>query len=314
MKEKLDQYYTPFELALNEISEVVDYYGIDNLFLEPAGGTGVFIEALLLCGVPKEHIVAYDLDPKHSLVERQDFLKLKELPNPKNLKIISIGNFPFGKGGALSIKFMNQSVKLGASVIAVINPYSVGNKLFSRGNIHENLHPMVQHELPDGLHFTTEKGEYLEEANPVRCAFQVWELKTEKRYTVKRLYETEDFSLLQIGCDKYVDENGRSREKTMEERGVEADFTIVSHGKKAGTVMDFNAAKQKANVCQFVKVKDNKDVDEVRKKIEESDFSYFYNSATIKHNPSLSPSEMVYSYNEDDSVQLQWRSTYGIEE
>jgi len=97
---------------------------------------------------------------------------------------------------------------------------------------------------------------------------------------------------MRVSCRKFTDEAGKLREYPVGD--IDADFTIVSHGQRAGSVVDFNPA-QKANVCRFIKVADEYDVDEVRDVIQNTDFSYFRDASTIRHNPSLSPTEIIYT-------------------
>lgn len=37
----------------------------DKMWLEPAGGTGSFIDALVASGINPSQIVSYDIEPKH---------------------------------------------------------------------------------------------------------------------------------------------------------------------------------------------------------------------------------------------------------
>ena len=69
-----EQYYTPISLAQELIAEVQKF--VPNLaehqIIEPAGGTGSFIEAAKSIGATK--VVAFDIEPKHALVKAGDFL------------------------------------------------------------------------------------------------------------------------------------------------------------------------------------------------------------------------------------------------
>jgi len=113
LKLNLDKYYTNKELAkhcidiafekLNDITEVI----------EPSAGNGSFSLQIPNC-------IAYDLEPEHESIIKQDFLKL-ELPYKKGR--LFIGNPPFGVKNTLSVQFYKKAVKLG-DYIAFILPIS----------------------------------------------------------------------------------------------------------------------------------------------------------------------------------------------
>ena len=66
-KTGVEQYYTPKDLAFELSSKLVAITGIDNTFLEPAGGNGSFIDALSRLGA--KNIEAVDLYPnQHNLI------------------------------------------------------------------------------------------------------------------------------------------------------------------------------------------------------------------------------------------------------
>ena len=62
-KETNDQYYTPKELAKTLTNEVVTLFGKGRTYLEPSGGTGVFVDALKQLSVTD--VISYDINPKH---------------------------------------------------------------------------------------------------------------------------------------------------------------------------------------------------------------------------------------------------------
>jgi len=124
-----EQYYTPASVATTILSRVVDI--IDSpknfTFLEPAGGTGAFINAATEYGF--RSIVSFDIEPLHQLVRRGSFLDqdLDDLP------YVTVSNPPFGRNNALSIPFFNKAAEHSA-LIAFIVPrswrkWSVQNKL-----------------------------------------------------------------------------------------------------------------------------------------------------------------------------------------
>ena len=113
--------------------------------------------------------------------------------------------------------------------------------------------------------------------------------KLEKYYTPRPVA----LVLTKVGNKKVKDKQASLRELPVGE--IDADFTIVSHGKRAGTVIDFDPA-QKANVHMFIKVKQGKDVNEVRRRLENLDLSKYLSLSTLSYAPSIAPSELVEVY------------------
>jgi predicted RNA methylase len=70
-----EQYYTPANLSLEIIQRVCKDLEdpTSRVFLEPAGGTGSFIEAAKVFGF--KSIESMDIEPKHPLVKLEDFLE-----------------------------------------------------------------------------------------------------------------------------------------------------------------------------------------------------------------------------------------------
>ena len=75
----------------------------DYIFIEPSAGDGSFYDEL-----PKERRIGIDIEPRHSEVIKDNFLKWE----PKeNSKFITIGNPPFGLRGNMALRFINHSAK-----------------------------------------------------------------------------------------------------------------------------------------------------------------------------------------------------------
>ena len=137
MKLNLDKYYTNKELAkhcidiafekLNDITEVI----------EPSAGNGSFSLQIPNC-------IAYDLEPEHESIIKQDFLKL-ELPYKKGR--LFIGNPPFGRGNSLSMAFYKKCVKIGDYIafILPISQYNNNIQLFDFDLIHSEILPEIEY-------------------------------------------------------------------------------------------------------------------------------------------------------------------------
>lgn len=111
----LDKYYTTMELAKYCIDKTKEIIGEENIteYIEPSAGNGSFSKQIHNC-------IAYDIEPEHDSIIKQDFLTL-ELEYKKGRCII--GNPPFGRGNSLSMSFYKKSVKI-CDYIAFILPIS----------------------------------------------------------------------------------------------------------------------------------------------------------------------------------------------
>ena len=114
MKIKNDKYYTPKDLAKYLINKTIEIIGTNNItdIIEPSAGNGAF-STQVKC-------TAYDIEPQHNSIMKQDFLSLN-IPYKKGR--LFIGNPPFGISTSLSVKFYKKCVELG-DYIAFILPIS----------------------------------------------------------------------------------------------------------------------------------------------------------------------------------------------
>lgn len=127
----LDKYYTPLDKAKYCIDKVYEIIGENNIseVIEPSAGDGSFsLQVPTTCW-------AYDIEPEHESIIKQDFLTL----NVDYLygRLI-IGNTPFGSRMNLAQKFFKKSIELG-DYVAFILPISQlwnTNSLFEFDLIH----------------------------------------------------------------------------------------------------------------------------------------------------------------------------------
>lgn len=291
-KQQDDQYYTPDYLAVEYAKKFLEFIGDEpGNIIEPSAGTGAFVKALYLLGIDPDRIFAYDIAPKFDRVVPQNFYELSGLSYK-----FAIGNPPFGKGGSEAIKFMNHCAKLGVTKLGFINPSCVGNKFFTDSQLLRGWKPVSidKHWFPADAHFVLDNSEqYGEKANPVNCIFQLWEYDAEyEREKVPDATGCEDFDIMKVGLNKRVDENGKQREQPVE--GIDADLVFVTHGKNAGRFMEYKDGIHKANVKCFLKVKT--DIELVKTKLSEVNWELMKQFSTIRHNPSLSPAEIIHLY------------------
>jgi len=279
-KEPRDAYGTPRDLAALYTDRAIDYWGSSS-YLEPSAGAGPFVDALVARGLS---VQAYDIEPLHPLVERRDFFSLTDELEGKVL----IGNPPFGKGGSMALKFMNHAISNGVIGICMLLPACIGHKHFTLKTLSPKAHLVYEEEMDKDRHFQYLDDRIIEGENPVRCFWQHWEIREEDRQDPQYLRETESFEILQPGTKK-VKIDGKQRELPV--GPIDADLTVVSHGPKAGSVLPFSP-EHKANVKMFLRVKEGHTVSEVKEQIESSDL-YHLRYSTIRHNPSIAPSELI---------------------
>ena len=136
-KINLDKYYTSKDLAKHCI-DVVNGLGLEiTETIEPSAGNGSFSLQIPNC-------IAYDLEPEHESIIRQDFLKL-DLPYKKGR--LFIGNPPFGRGNSLSMAFYKKCVKIGDYIafILPISQYNNNIQLFDFDLIHSEVLPLIEY-------------------------------------------------------------------------------------------------------------------------------------------------------------------------
>jgi len=111
-----DKYYTPKDLAKRLIDKTYEIIGEENIseVIEPSAGNGSFsLQIPSVCW-------AYDIEPEHESVIKQDFLTLD---CGYLWGRLIIGNPPFGTRNTLSVKFFKKAIKLG-DYVAFIQPIS----------------------------------------------------------------------------------------------------------------------------------------------------------------------------------------------
>lgn len=115
MKIENDKYYTPPELAKYCFDKTIEIIGYNNItdIIEPSAGDGSFSKLWPFC-------TAYDIEPEHPEIIKQDFLELN-LPYKKGR--LFIGNPPYGRGMDLAIRFFKKCVEFG-DYISFILPIS----------------------------------------------------------------------------------------------------------------------------------------------------------------------------------------------
>ena len=172
-----EQYYTPRELAsvlVSKVKQLVPDFS-SRTVLEPAGGTGAFVEAAKAAGAKK--VLSVDIEPKHCDVNKADYLST----NLKLVDAVTISNPPFGRNNSLSIPFFNRAADT-SEFIAFIVPrswrkWSVINRLDRRFHL--------VHDEDLSIDYVDDTHTLISQRNNLKTCFQIWQRRDELREIVK---------------------------------------------------------------------------------------------------------------------------------
>ena len=172
-----EQYYTPKPLALELVGHIEEVIGslAGKTILEPAGGTGAFIEAVQAKGVA--NVISFDIEPLHELVSVGDFLE-QEI---KESNLITIYNPPFGRNNSLSIPFFNHAAKVSDAICFIVprslRKWSVTNRL--------DLGFELALDLDIDIDYVDADGNPLSNKNHLATCFQIWKKADAPRSLVR---------------------------------------------------------------------------------------------------------------------------------
>lgn len=161
-----EQFYTPKDLAIELVAEVEKTLGplVGKTILEPAGGTGSFIEAVEKVGAKK--ILSFDIEPLHPKVSEGSFLN----QDIAEVGVITISNPPFGRNNALSVPFFNHAASFSEAICFIVprswRKWSVTNRLDM------NFEPILDVDLD--IDYVDAHGELLSTKSRLATCFQVW--------------------------------------------------------------------------------------------------------------------------------------------
>jgi predicted RNA methylase len=172
-----EQYYTPVDLALEltqgTLKQIPNWKA--KTFLEPAGGTGSFVEALKNLGVAS--VISFDTEPKHPSVQKQNFLGLELVERD----LVTISNPPFGRNNALSVPFFNHAAKH-SSHIAFLVPRS-WRKWSVINRLDPHFHLVADQDV--SVVYQDESGHNITGHDQLRTCFQIWEKRESIRSKIK---------------------------------------------------------------------------------------------------------------------------------
>jgi predicted RNA methylase len=259
-----EQFYTPTDLALRLATLVSDKVGgfKDKTVIEPAGGTGSFLQAARALKANK--IISFDIEPKAEGVLLADFL-LETKGLEKISDAITISNPPFGRNNSLSIPFFNKAAQH-SQYIAFVVPRS-WRKWSVLNRLNRNFHLVHDEDL--SIDYVDELGEMVWQKARLNTCFQIWERREELRPVIK----VKDQGLL------------------SKVKPEDADVALTVFGYGCGKVRtSFDRVPN--STVMFLKLHDKR----VLKALQSVDFSKFYKNTA--YTEALSLQEIRYLINE----------------
>jgi predicted RNA methylase len=259
-----EQFYTPTDLALRLATLVSDKVGgfKDKTVIEPAGGTGSFLQAAKALKANK--LISFDIEPKAEGVLLADFLlETKGLEEISDA--ITISNPPFGRNNSLSIPFFNKAAQH-SQYIAFVVPRS-WRKWSVLNRLNRNFHLVHDEDL--SIDYVDELGEMVWQKARLNTCFQIWERREELRPVIK----VKDQGLL------------------SKVKPEDADVALTVFGYGCGKVRtSFDRVPN--STVMFLKLHDKR----VLKALQSVDFSKFYKNTA--YTEALSLQEIRYLINE----------------
>jgi predicted RNA methylase len=302
-----EQYYTNSEVVDLCIAEVQRHIDLsDKTILEPAGGTGEFIEGFKRIGIEDKSIISYDIEPHHPLVKEGNYLET-DLSSFDNL--ISITNPPFGRASSLAKKFFNHATGH-SSYICYLVPKS-WRKWTTHNSLDKNFHLIADIEMPKNCFYLSDGK--TNKKDVLSTVFQIWERKDNKRPEIKipdnklikkitpkmkemtshRVIKKTLFELIE---GEYKEFETICYEKYKAKRPdyvVGANFEIIVFGHSCGKCKEITEPRVEAKTTTMYLKIDKEDVKDALRKI---DFSKYYNN--VAYVRALSIQEINYELNE----------------
>jgi predicted RNA methylase len=168
-----EQFFTPRAVADDVTARVLAVVpdALERTWLEPAGGTGAFVDAARAAGV--QDVVSCDIEPRHPLVAQGDFLQLPLAVS----HAVAVGNPPFGRNNSLSIPFFNRAARYSDHIAFIVprswRKWSVTNRLDRQFHLLADDELSINYEDADGQ---------VSRARPLlRTCLQIWERRAERR-------------------------------------------------------------------------------------------------------------------------------------
>jgi len=172
-----EQFYTPKDLALELVARAEKTLGplTGKTVLEPAGGTGSFIEAVMAAGAKK--VISFDIEPLHPEVSKGSFLD----QTIDEAAVITISNPPFGRNNALSVPFFNHAAGFSEAICFIVprswRKWSVTNRL--------DMNFELALDVDLDIDYVDAYGELISTKSRLATCFQVWKKTTNPRVPIR---------------------------------------------------------------------------------------------------------------------------------
>lgn len=236
----LDKFYTPLDIAKKCIDITFATFPNISETIEPSAGNGSFS-----CQIP--NCIAYDIEPEHETIIKQNFLELN-LQYKKGR--LFIGNPPFGNRNNMAKCFYRHACKMGDFVgfILPISQYNNTDSLYEFDLIASYDLGVLQY---SGM--------------KVNCCFNLYSRNLSGMLNVKdkNKYKTDLFTIYRDDLTKYADI-------------TDYDFCLIRRGASIGKIKSKNIETSSYKI----KVHDKSKLDFVIKTITE------FNWHNYKHHQS----------------------------
>lgn len=276
-KNSSEQFYTLPDVAMDFAAEVVALYGKDAFYLEPCGGRGAFVDALVELGVSSRNILSFDIEPLHPLVAKKDFL---EDPVQVPAGFVALTNPPYGRACSLASKFFNRCAALDAKAIAFLIPSSF-HKVAISDRLDLGYEMRSFRKAPLVSYYTDADG--TNDRGRLSTEFQIWE-KARKKRTKRKHMRHPWLEFVSWGAVR---------------EGADYDFCIRTHGSGCGQILgkDYEGSLRRQSTggggshlnfrtVAFVRAKHPAVLDVLTK----MDFTRFSNA--VSYIPCISPAEI----------------------
>jgi hypothetical protein len=266
----LDKFYTDPSYSKKCIEKVLELFPTTcwDLIVEPSAGNGSFYSQI----PAKYKKIGLDISPEHPDIQPHDFFDY--LP-PTNLRILVIGNPPFGRVSSLAIKFFNHAAEW-ANVIAFIVPRTF-RKISVQNKLHGHFKLVYDEEVPT-------KPCCFSPPMMVKCCFQIWEKTADKRERIDLPTHHIDWEFLAFGP---LDQKGQPTPPPG------ADFAIRAYGGKIGEIKTEGLSELRPKSWHWIKstIVDKK---ELIRRFSTLDYS---NSQNTARQNSMGKAELISIYN-----------------
>lgn len=238
----LDKFYTIPEISEKCLERIGSIYKWSEwgLVIEPSAGNGSF-----LTRIPTAKKIGIDISPEHDDIIKQDFLTYNPATGDAgdsgdSIKILVVGNPPFGRVSSLAIKFFNHASKW-ADVIAFIIPRTF-RRVSVQNKLNTSFHLIFDEEIPM-------KPCSFSPPMMAKCCFQIWEKRDTERPIIELSTKHDDWDFLGFGPK---DAKGQP---TPPEG---ADFAMRAYGGKCGEIVDTGLEILRPKSWHWIKSKINK--------------------------------------------------------